>query len=322
MKARRRRDRAERVVRGDGDVVCLAPAGDLARLGKAANIAQVDAGEVDPVIFNSLTKLPLRGPLLTHRDRDGRVLAEPADRRRVLAADRVFDKERAERFQFPAEHDGVDRVEPRVDIDDDFRIGSDRVADFRNEFHSAPNGSARFQTLASLVGQVEADELPAGFDALCRLLGHPVELAIGHMRVADDFVADQAAQQFVAGHAEGFAFDVPQGDVDRTDRGGSDAAAREEAATQHDLPQVLGPHRVFANQRRRERVDEAGHRVLPPGDATFADPSDAFVSLDGHEEEVANFADNVSFYRCDFHGRKVRQNESVRSRLRSYGVLS
>src|SRR5947208_466636 len=54
------RDGAERVVYRQLDVVGLAPAGDLARLGEAAGDAEVDARVVDPLLLDQLAELPLR----------------------------------------------------------------------------------------------------------------------------------------------------------------------------------------------------------------------------------------------------------------------
>ena len=50
------------------DVVGLAPAGDLARLGEAAGDANVDAGIVDPLLLDQLAKFPFRGELFAGCD--------------------------------------------------------------------------------------------------------------------------------------------------------------------------------------------------------------------------------------------------------------
>jgi hypothetical protein len=70
-------DRPERVVRHHVDVVRLAPAGDLHRLGQAAHVADVDPVELMDAAFDVGQELPLGGELLA--DGEGHV-GHPAQR--------------------------------------------------------------------------------------------------------------------------------------------------------------------------------------------------------------------------------------------------
>ena len=59
MQAGRRGDRTQRIVAGQFDVMRLAPAGDLARLGQPADNADVNARVIDQVLFDKLPEFPL-----------------------------------------------------------------------------------------------------------------------------------------------------------------------------------------------------------------------------------------------------------------------
>ena len=64
MRAGRRRDRAERIVGNDLNVMRLGPAGDLERLSESADQTEVDAGVVDQFLFDCGGESPLGEPLL------------------------------------------------------------------------------------------------------------------------------------------------------------------------------------------------------------------------------------------------------------------
>ena len=75
VQAGRRGDGPQWVVGRQVDVMRLAPAGDLTRLGEPADDAQVDPGVVHRLLFDQLPELPLGGELLagSHRHRWGEV---------------------------------------------------------------------------------------------------------------------------------------------------------------------------------------------------------------------------------------------------------
>src|SRR5207249_777788 len=85
-------DRPQGVVRGDVDVVRLAPARDLPRLRQAADDAQVDPRVVDQLRLDQLAELPLGGELLAGGNRRVDVAPQLVERGRVLAPDRVLDE--------------------------------------------------------------------------------------------------------------------------------------------------------------------------------------------------------------------------------------
>src|SRR5204863_8866803 len=103
LQAGGRRDRPERVVYRQLDVMGLAPAGDLARLGEAAGDAEVDARVVDPLLLDQLAELPLRAELLARRQRDAGAPPERLKGVGVLRAQRVLDEEGVELLDLAAE---------------------------------------------------------------------------------------------------------------------------------------------------------------------------------------------------------------------------
>jgi hypothetical protein len=107
------------------------------------------------------------------------------------------------------------------------------------------------------------------------------------VRVADDLVAGEAAEQLVDRDVERLALDVPEGDVDGGDGRGGDVAGREEAASEHLLPEALDLERVLADEERLEVLDGAGDGKLAAGEAAFADAPDALVGVHDDEGVVA-----------------------------------
>ena len=96
-----------------------------------------------------------------------------------------------------------------------------------------------------------------------------------------------AAEKLVDRHAEPFAEDVPERDVDRRERGGGDLAALEVGAAIHRLPEVLDAARVFADEEAAEMLQHPLHGQLAAGDTPFADAGDPLVGLDRDDELVA-----------------------------------
>ena len=83
--------------------------------------------------------------------------------------------------------------------------------------------------------------------------------------------------------AERLALDVPERDVDRSDRRVEDAVPREEARPGHDLPQVLDPRCVLTDEDLPQVDQGAPHRLLPSADADLAQPVHTVVGV--HDDE-------------------------------------
>ena len=116
------------------------------------------------------------------------------------------------------------------------------------------------------------------------------------MGVADHLITAQTTQQFIDRHAERLAVDIPQGDIDRADRRRQRMGAGEKAAAEHDLPQMLFPGRVLADEPRLERVDRLQHGQLAPRESTFTNTVDAFVCFNFDDQIVPTAAPDGEYF--------------------------
>ena len=96
--------------------------------------------------------------------------------------------------------------------------------------------------------------------------------------------AGRAAEQFINGHAERLALDVPKRLVHAADGAGEDRPAAIERVPIHRLPVMRDRARVFADQIRREFLDGRGDGLRAAFDDRFAQSDDAGVGVDLQEE--------------------------------------
>ena len=114
-------------------------------------------------------------------------------------------------------------------------------------------------------------------------------------------VATGPAQQLIHRHVERLARDIVQRHVDRSDRGGQHTTALVVSAAIQDLPDVLDPQRVHADQELAEVMQRPLLRVLARGTAGFAQSVDARVRLDFHNVQIARGCEQVALDIGDFH---------------------
>ena len=121
----------------------------------------------------------------------------------------------------------------------------------------------------------------------------PVALLEGGGIVADvgvnaNAIAGGAAEEFVNGNAEQFAFDVPEGLFDAAERAGEDGAAAIERVAIDGLPMVDNVARIFADQVGFDFGHGGGARFGAAFGDGFAQADDAFVGVN-LEKEPARF---------------------------------
>ncbi len=122
------------------------------------------------------------------------------------------------------------------------------------------------------------------------------------MRVADDFVPHAPAQEIIDRHAQSFALDVPQRDIDRRDGRHEDALGREKAAAHEQLPNMFDARRVLADQERLEMFDGTDHRHLASGNPRLTDAVNPLIGVDDHKQEIAASAPHrKGLDICDLH---------------------
>ena len=105
----------------------------------------------------------------------------------------------------------------------------------------------------------------------------------GVVGIAHHAVPYPAAKKVVDRYAQRLALDVPQRDVNRGNRSRHDALGRKESAPEHQLPQVLRPHRILSLQHLVKVPHSPFHRQFAARDAGLADARDALVRIDHHE---------------------------------------
>src|SRR5690606_4977911 len=102
--------------------------------------------------------------------------------------------------------------------------------------------------------------------------------------VDPDTVADRAAEQLMHRHIEGFAEDVPQRLVQTGQRTREYGTAPVERRLAHQLPQILDPAWVLADQQIGQFVDGGPHGVGPALHHGFTPPDQTRVGLDPAEQ--------------------------------------
>src|SRR5918994_4020579 len=236
-------DRPEGVVGHEVDVVGLAPTGDLARFSDPTDVAEVEPRKVEQSFLDEGREGPFARELFSDRERDSGHRAELAVGGRVLAADGFLDEEQVQVFDALAEERGFGRVKAVVEVDRE----CDLVAKFAPEFAQPVDGGIN-RIVRVVDGAVDAGPVEvqhAGGEA-----EHAPPLGDGGFRFVDDLwtgesarggeawdaLAHGAAEQLPDWHAERFAEDVPEGDVDGRDDRCGNLAALEVGAAVEQLP--------------------------------------------------------------------------------------
>ena len=126
---------------------------------------------------------------------------------------------------------------------------------------------------------VEPEQPPAGLHARGGAVAQRVAAAPEGGRVALEVIAVHSAEQLVHRHAQRFAFQIPQRQIERTDRMKPFASGRIVEGAIHVLPQTLDVERVLADE-------PPGARLQRVARAAFADAGDIGVGLD-RDDHVA-----------------------------------
>jgi hypothetical protein len=134
------------------------------------------------------------------------------------------------------------------------------------------------------------------------------------MAVGPHIVAHGSAEEFREWQVRDLADDVPEGEVDPGDGGGThDAVAVPEMLAIHHLPEMLDPGRILADEERGKVLDRPDDAAGVPLERRFA-PADE-TGLIGHdldEDPVphSRVADE-GFDGGDFHAARSEAMESM-----------
>ena len=203
-----------------------------------------------------------------------------------------------------------------MDIEAEVDLVADRLAHGLELGNGGTDRPPRLQQFAVL-RQPPAHEFPALLRRLQAGVDQRLDLhsLAAVVRIADDLVADLAAQQIVDRHAQRLALDIPQRHVDGGNGRGLNALSRKESAPVELLPDVLGVERALSDQQRFEVLQGADHGQFPAGESRLTHAIDTLVRVDHEEEEVAMTApDRKGFDIGDFHAlspvRTTKKRES------------
>ncbi len=214
----------------------------------------------------------------------------------VLELGGLFDKQGTEFFDARAEVDGHGGCQFAVGIDADVEVVTDGPAD-------------RFELLCAFAdGESGADEIVVDADEAG--LGGGVAFLLGleerfdggaDILVEADAIAGLAAHELVDGNVEGFAEDVPKGDLDGGDGGVEDGPATPAGPAEHGLPVHFDVGGVETDQVALLFEDGFAEGSFFAGDGAFAESGEALVGVDLAEGPVDGAdIDDEDFDVCDF----------------------
>ena len=259
----------ERVVRHQVDVVRLAPAGDLHRLGEAADVADVDARELRRARARCTAgTATCSGTPRRSRTGTSTMRAERLVGLRRLVADRLLEEvERARRHPL-AERRRLGDRQPVVVVDRRaMTSGPTRLAQPRSQRRRRRRSTraARRRVPPAVSSgawiHVRTTFQPCATSSLRVLDQSPGPSALGR-REERHVVAMLAAEQLVDRHAERLAADVVERDVDRRDGGGE----------RRGRPRSTGSSGTSPARARRLCIGSRPTRNCPSGDRSRRSP--------------------------------------------------
>ena len=151
---------------------------------------------------------------------------------------------------------------------------------------------------------LDPDRLVAQLQVLTDRVEERGQVRAGGVPVGAQPVPGRPAQELVDRHPGELALDVPQRHVHGGDRGHRDRAAAPVRGPVQELPGVLDPVRVLADQQLRDVLLQIrGHGELAPVQGRVADPGHAVLGGDPQGHEVPGGAGDEHFSGNDFHNR-------------------
>ena len=318
------------VVGGAVELVALGEQGDIAGAGEALpgnvdhHVVHGAGLEVGAVVADGVE-------VFAGGDGDAGLAADVGEGLGLVHVD--FDPHHFERFKRLADLAGDERGAVEVEVERDLHIGPgaglERGDVFGDVAQQGGDGVAVEVVDAAPTGSVDAGgvagEDDVGFERVEALLadfcaeGSDVVHRAERGR-ADQFVAagargaavgpvdhlalaGGAAEEGVDGHAERFALDVPEGELDTGDGFGGDAAGRLAGEAVHVPVAGLDGERVAAEQDRLHVFDGSDDAVGVASVGHFAVAGESVVGADGDElPGPPAGVDDEGFDFADFHG--------------------
>ena len=313
------------------ELVALGEQGDIAGAGEALP-GDVDHHVVHGARFEVGAVVADGVEVFAGGDGDAGLASDVGERLGLVHVD--LDPHHLELFERLADLAGDERRAVEVEVERDLHIGPgaglERADVFGNVAQQRGDGVAVEVVDAAPAGSVDAgrvageddvglegvEALLADFDAEGGDVVHRAQRRRADQLVAAGAggaavgpvdhlaLAGGAAEEGVDGHAEGFALDVPEGELDAGDGFGGDAAGRLAGEAVHVPVAGLDGERVAAEQDRLHVLDGSDDAVGVASVGHFAVAGDALVGADGDElPGPPAGVDDEGFDFADLHGR-------------------
>ena len=255
---------------------------DPAQMGDAARMDHGRPHEVDQPLLDQGLAVPDGGEDLADGQRRRGMLADGAEGGLVLGRDGVLQPEGTEGLEILAQPPGLDRRQPVVHVMQQVNVPAESLArggeQLGHRLHvtfGRPDVLGRQVCVGGLVEHLVARHAVGALQARNARLQPDraiAEVAIpesfGHrlldvrsvgVAVDGDPVATGAAQQLIQGQSRDLRLDVPKGDVDGGDGRHPDRSAAPVGAAIEELPHVLDPVRVLADEEGDDVLLQIGH---------------------------------------------------------------
>ena len=246
--------------------------GDFEAFGDAAGMREIGLQNSQAAGLQHPLELKAREHALAGGQRDRGLRRQPRVVLRLLGQHRLFDKQRPIGFQLFNQQFRHRRADAAMKIEAKFNVVAKCFADLRHRVHRRIHRARtvnhpHFLTAVEFEGikPHPAQRLNSGNDLSRSVSSHP---AVGF-----DFIAHQATQQLPDRRIQRLPFDVPQRLVNTGDRAHQDRSAAIKAGAVHDLPQIVDPRRILANQIVPQLMYRRLHGARPAFDDRLA-PAD------------------------------------------------
>ncbi len=149
-----------------------------------------------------------------------------------------------------------------------------------------------------------ARQVGKAFRILGRRFIEILQPAAAEMTVSADVIAHRSAPELVTGQPRDLSRNVPQGQVDPRDGGGShDAVAMPKMLAIHHLPEMLDARRILADEQLRQILDRANHAPGMPFQRGLAPTEQTGLIGDNFDKHPVSHpgVTHVGFNRGDLH---------------------
>ena len=283
LKRGRKRDRAERAVRRDRDIIGLGHGRNLARFPDATCMAEIGLHDVDAAAGQQRLEVPAGEHTLAGGNWHAGRPRQLDQCLVVLWQHRLLEEHWVVGLQRFHQQLGHSLVGTPMEIDANIEAVAKRIAQRRKPVGGLLYLGAGVDPFER-VGGVHLHCAVALFEPFASLRYQIVGRVAADPGIYAHLLTHRAAEQFVHRHAIAFALDVPQRLFDARDRAGQHRAAAIEPATIQRLPQILDVACLGTKQVIGHFLDSGLHRRGLALDNRLAPTNQAIGVGDFHKQ--------------------------------------